>query len=201
MLLTTNNTILSGGISEPTPNWTKRGKILNEMLLRLYIPLKENASLMVGEEYFTLTEGNIYLINGNKINDQICEDQFHHLWLHFTPESLYLRSILLWEFNIQEWKISDICHTNEILSEIIKLEAYRTKLLEQNSAKPVCRSIFLASDTFHLKLQGYISYLIGDAIERSNVSLSGQTKTILDEITPAIKHMDSNYTNGFKLHQ
>lgn len=192
----TNTTILRGGLADVSPKWNITGDILNEKLLRLYIPLTGEAVIRFHTKRVRLVVGNVYLFSSNTINDQFYKNSFEHFWIHFVPVSLRIRYLLIWKFVIQAWPVNQVAYTDELIEEMRTLVGVRKKRIADNPGKFIDWPVFLGNDAYQFKLQSYISRLIGDVLDKQSLTSSTHDIGLLDKLSPAITFMDAHYNDG-----
>ena len=195
-MIETNSSILSGGISDVNENWNITGSILNEKLLRLYIPISGEAVVRIGKKDFGMHPGNVYLFSGSTVNMQRYTGNFEHFWLHILPQSLHLRYLLIWKFVIHIWPAGKIAYTEELVESMRKFATQRKAFINANPYKHTGSPVFFANEAYQFKLHSLISYLIGDLLENQNLHVSPKEQNTLERLRPAIDYMDENYINS-----
>jgi AraC-like DNA-binding protein len=88
-----NLTLLSGGYYSCEPSWNKKATGIDQCY-KVYFPVSGSAVLEMDSGRFKLEAGRIYFISGFRLVRQICDSRMDVYWLHFVPESLYLRYLL-----------------------------------------------------------------------------------------------------------
>lgn len=94
--------ILAGGFHRCDPSWSKT-VTGEERCYKLYIPTAGTASVTSDAGAVPLKAGRIYFISGFRLKSQNCPSRMDVHWLHFMPESLYLRYLLDQIPPIQHW--------------------------------------------------------------------------------------------------
>lgn len=88
-----NLILLSGGLYRCDARWTKAARGLDQCY-KVYFPVSGEAYLEMNDQCYTLGAERIYFISGFRLKRQICAGQMSVYWMHFVPESLYLRYLL-----------------------------------------------------------------------------------------------------------
>ncbi len=88
-----NLVLLSGGFYRCDATWSKTATGIDRCY-KVYFPVSGQAYLEMDDECYTLTPKRIYFISGFRLKQQICPKQMSVYWVHFVPESLYLRYLL-----------------------------------------------------------------------------------------------------------
>ena len=92
-MLNINNTLLAGGNYVGDSSWSKKATSLDQCF-KLYYIEKGEALINSMDKTVELTEGNLYFINGFKIESQNCKVAFEVSWLHFSSNSVFLKKFL-----------------------------------------------------------------------------------------------------------
>jgi hypothetical protein len=93
MLDNYNLTLLSGGYYHCDAAWTKNARGVDQCY-KVYFPVSGEAVLEMDSGTFRVEAQRIYFISGYRLKRQVCESRMDVYWLHFVPESLYLRYML-----------------------------------------------------------------------------------------------------------
>jgi AraC-like DNA-binding protein len=88
-----NLVLLSGGYYECGAAWSKTATGIDQCY-KVYFPVSGSATLEMDTARYTLKPGRIYFISGFRLRQQLCPKQMNVYWIHFVPESLYLRYLL-----------------------------------------------------------------------------------------------------------
>ena len=88
-----NLVLLSGGHHVCDPSWAKAATGIDRCY-KVYLPVSGEGQLNMEDGAHTLRAGRIYLIRGHSLVSQDCPDRMEVYWMHFSPESLYLRYLL-----------------------------------------------------------------------------------------------------------
>ncbi len=93
MLENINLNLLSGGYFRCDPAWTRSANSLDRCY-KVYFPVSGEARLAMESADYKIKTGRVYFISGFRLRRQICPREMEVYWLHFIPESYYLRHIL-----------------------------------------------------------------------------------------------------------
>jgi AraC-like DNA-binding protein len=85
--------LMCGGFSRCTPAWNK-GKTGIDDCYKIYFPAAGSARIESDEGTHLLHPGRVFFISGFRLRRQTCERFMDVSWIHFVPESLYLRHLL-----------------------------------------------------------------------------------------------------------
>lgn len=88
-----NLVLLSGGFYRCDTTWSKAATGIDQCY-KVYFPVSGQACLEMDDDCYTLSPQRIYFISGFRLKQQICPEQMNVYWMHFVPESLYLRYLL-----------------------------------------------------------------------------------------------------------
>ena len=197
MIETTDQVILGGEISFASPKWNLIGKAARDECFKLYIPIDGNAEIILDNEKIAFTKGHIYLFNAKMLQAQQYENKFEHFWIHFIPASLSIRHILFKNFKYSKWPAEQVLGTEELLSGMKKLVEKKTELMKRSDKNTIIRgAIHLADDYFHLKLQAFMIYLMGDVMQNQKIGLTSHEQSTMEKLLPAIEFMDANYLSN-----
>jgi hypothetical protein len=97
-----NINLLSGGIFHCDPAWSRKANSLDRCY-KVYFPVSGAARLEMESGSYELQPKRIYFISGFQLTRQICQRRMNVYWLHFVPESLYLRHLLDRLPPVQSW--------------------------------------------------------------------------------------------------
>jgi AraC-like DNA-binding protein len=93
MIENINLNLLSGGYFRCDPAWTRKANSLDRCY-KVYFPISGRAHLTMGTDDYEIRTGRVYFISGFKLRKQMCAREMKVYWIHFIPESFYLRQIL-----------------------------------------------------------------------------------------------------------
>jgi AraC-like DNA-binding protein len=102
MLEDININLLSGGFFTCDPAWSRKANSLDRCY-KVYFPVSGTARIETESGAYELRPQRIYFISGFQLVRQTCEQQMQVYWLHFVPESLYLRHVLDQLPAVQSW--------------------------------------------------------------------------------------------------
>lgn len=97
-----NLILLSGGYNHCDPRWTKPAGGIDQCY-KVYLPIAGRAVVETDEGPVTIEPGRVYFISGYRLRRQECDASLDVYWMHFVPESLYLRYLLDQLPAIQSW--------------------------------------------------------------------------------------------------
>lgn len=88
-----NLILLSGGQHHCDRSWSRKATG-TDRCYKVYFPVSGAAALQLGPDKIALRPGQVYLISGYRLTHQYCPKAMEVFWLHFVPESLYLRHLV-----------------------------------------------------------------------------------------------------------
>jgi AraC-like DNA-binding protein len=105
MIDNVNISLLSGGFFRCDPAWSRSRNLLDQCY-KVYFPVSGAAQVEMESGAYEIHPKRIYFISGFRLSRQICERRMDVYWLHFVPESLYLRHLLDQLPPVQSWSRS-----------------------------------------------------------------------------------------------
>lgn len=187
-----NLVLLSGGYHHCTSGWNAKpyGK---DSCYKLYFPVEGNAQICVNETWYDLLAGNVYFINGFKLDKNRCAEYMNVYWVHFIPESqllnMYLNKlnpVYSWGNNYAEKSCADFKQIPELFENPYQKENQPSKLA---SFSKICN------------INALILKLVSDMIEKQQVELSDLSYDLYYKLEAAVDFIDGNYNKGLKLEQ
>ncbi len=94
--------VLAGGFARCDHTWTKASTGI-EQCYKLYVPTSGSACIGTDIGNVPLIPDQVYFISGFRLKTQSCANRMDIHWLHFMPESLYLRYLLDQTPPVQHW--------------------------------------------------------------------------------------------------
>ena len=88
-----NHILLSGGRYRCDPSWSKDASSIDQCF-KVYCPVSGEASLEMDSGRFPIEANGVYFVSGFRLQRQDCRTAMEVYWLHFVPDSLYLRCLL-----------------------------------------------------------------------------------------------------------
>jgi len=184
MLENVNIRLFSGGFYRSEPAWNKTADHWDQCY-KFYFPTEGRAILkMDGREQLVET-GKCYFISGFHIQSQSCTENMATWWIHFMPDSLYLRYALSNVPPFSSWDISTIQFARNIYT--------RLEELFELSPKPKSGFSQQSPPGLHYQMQSLLLFLIGDLLTRSGFLPDPQMDASLSKLQPAIDCMDERF--------
>lgn len=97
--------LLCGGFSRCTPAWDK-GRTGIDDCYKFYFPVAGAARIESDDGVHPLRPGRVHFISGFRIRRQSCDRFMDVTWVHFVPESLYLRCLLDQFPSVVSWPLA-----------------------------------------------------------------------------------------------
>jgi AraC-like DNA-binding protein len=187
-MLNINTNLLAGGNYVGQNNWNKKATSLDQCF-KLYQIVHGRAILFSDGIKHSLEAGQIYFINGFKIEKQCCQNKFEVNWLHFMPDSIFLKQILrklplLITFSPEE--IRDFQKPFDIIQNNFK-NILAQKKNDRFSSMPE-----------YLKIQSFVIQVVSILIANSKTD-TNEDLLIENRFSKAIEYINSNYKKQISL--
>jgi AraC-like DNA-binding protein len=131
--------LLAGGFARCSPAWTK-GPTGIDRCFKVYAPVAGSARIETDAGVHRVRPGRVAFISGFRLRRQVCDRRLDVYWIHFVPESLYLRFLLDRLPPVVEWPRGGGDGTIEGMREAARLfDAPRGRLREDAPPARVCR--------------------------------------------------------------
>lgn len=117
MISSLNFKILSGGFSHCNIFWNKSKDPLDQCF-KLYFPQNGKINLLMENRPYEFIPNHAYFINGYQIQKQTCIEEMDIYWLHFVPESLYLKFLLMNLNSVYSWEPEEFIDLKKMYVEI-----------------------------------------------------------------------------------
>ncbi len=179
-----NLQLLCGGFYHCTQSWNKTVRGIDRCY-KFYFPVGGSANVIIDDTDLTIKTGYCYFLSGFHIEKQYCKKDMDVYWVHFMPESLYLRYILSKIPQFHQWEISKVSFYKDIYT--------RLNLLFADPFAQINRPAFHPPMGLRSKMQSLLLYLTGDMLEGHNSSLMEKPDAELERLKPSIDYMDHHY--------
>jgi AraC-like DNA-binding protein len=101
-----NINLIAAGKNTCNSNWTKQSDDFDRCF-KLYYLEKGEASIQINNIDNPIKPSKFYFINGYEIQSQKCENSMDVYWLHFIPDSIYLKYILTHAISFMKWESAE----------------------------------------------------------------------------------------------
>ncbi|VGO14190.1 Arabinose operon regulatory protein [Pontiella desulfatans] len=167
---------LASGLQEVGSKWTRAHNPFDECF-KLYLPLEgEACCVMEGGQSLRLAPGSLFLINGYRIKQSVCEKRMKVAWLHFVPESLPLRRLLDHSADFQ----------------VLEHAAF-----PRISPEAIASSSHPASGVSSLLgIHGLLLEMIGSVLERSDAESRFRNDPAYLRIAPVLDYLNLHYLDN-----
>jgi AraC-like DNA-binding protein len=176
--------ILAGGFHPCDPSWNRTITVA-EPCYKIYVPVAGTARLGTDTETVTLIPGRTYFISGARLKTQVCLKRMDVYWIHFMPESLYLRYLLDQIPPIQHWPRKEEAWSTEACEEINQLfPPFMGRFQpprEDGSPATSCR------------IQGLLLMTIARLLRTLDTSTLEAFHPRYYQLKPALEYMQSHY--------
>lgn len=179
-----NLTLLSGGYYNCDPTWNKRASGIDQCY-KVYFPVSGDATLEMDTGTFTLKAGQIYFISGFRLDRQVCNAHMDVYWLHFVPESLYLRYLLDQLPPVCAWTLQKSGWSKRSYEEICQI--FENPHSDDN--KPRIDS----SPVAECRIQGLLLSLISRLLEKLDKTAVNSFHPEYYHIKPALNFINTHY--------
>lgn len=186
-------TIRAGGFFRCTKDWSRRAGGPMDQCFKVYLPESGGAEVRDAAGSYPLVPGSVYLLSGYKLRWQECAQEMPVYWVHFNPESFYLRWALLrlpavhsWPVGRVQWALPALSRLPEVFDAPGTVEQIHP--LPNPSVPLVC------------KIEATLMWLVADVLE-SYPELLAESQDDLERLRPAINHMDLHFGSNPPLEQ
>jgi AraC-like DNA-binding protein len=171
--------IATGGFHSCDPSWN-RGADGTDRCYKLYFPVLGKARLSLDTHEATLRAGEAYLIPGYHLTRQECPARMDVYWLHFVPESLYLRFLLSHVARIHTLSPPTLKYWHATYLAIPQL--FET----QNHAKTLLCQLYY-------RVQAMLMDLVSSTLESYRLDHFATNDPVFERLQPAILFMDQHF--------
>lgn len=184
-----NVVLLGGGYYRCTPEWNSNpnGK---DKFFKIYFPVEGSARLLSSGVWHEIKAGNVYFIDGNRLDKYECDEFMNVYWLHFIPESQFLNMYLA--------KLDSVyCLKQGTLPLRVDLDKIpllfdrpgmrENKLLDNSSLSHICY------------VNSLILLLTSELLEKQGNSIDKVSYEIYKKLEPALEFVKNNYKSNLKL--
>ncbi|WP_113671410.1 AraC family transcriptional regulator [Vallitalea guaymasensis] len=186
-----NIKIISGGYNNCSPKWSS--KVTKDNCYKIYFPVHGKVNLMLDDDIYNIIEGNVYFINGYKLQEQICPEYMDVYWIHFLPSSLFLNKILDYLPPVYCWKkrskIIDNINYKSIPELFDNPRSARNNVLD---TAPLSLPIYINS---------FILLLISDMMENQKELVDNISYVEYEKLKPSIDFINNNYDRTLTLEE
>ncbi len=184
-----NLQFLSGGYHCCSSVWNS-DPLGNDNCYKLYFVVEGEARIQMDGVWYDITEGNVYYLNGFKLQKQRCDAVMKVYWLHFLPESL-LVNMYLNDFDpIYAWGQGTIIPDQVDFKNIPRL--FDRPYVKVN--RMVRAPLMLASH-----LHTMVWFLMNDMFEKQNMEAYDHFYDMYQRMKPAIDYIDNHYHENLTL--
>jgi AraC-like DNA-binding protein len=183
---------LSGGRFRCTPAWNKEASGIDQCY-KVYFPVAGGARLEMDSGSFPLAAGSIYFISGFRLRRQVCKTSMEVFWVHFVPESLYLRYLL-----------DQLPPANRLSYSVMGWSAAHHRDLCQCFDNPGREENRLRADTspaLACRLQGLLLLLVSQLLAKLDPTKLGKFDPGIFRLKPALDFMQQRYRENPSLTQ
>ncbi len=155
---------------------------------KLYLVDRGEGSIQMNSGSYPLKAGHVYFLSGAQIRSQLCQKQMDLYWLHFNPESLYLRHLLAFTPAFISWRREEVEWMGEISQEIKSMFPPFTGSFQQpKEDRPI--SAFC-------RIQGGALLILSKVLEKLDPSTILKFQPEYERLKPALEYMQLNSTNN-----
>jgi len=176
--------VLAGGFVRCDHTWTKASTGI-EQCYKVYVPTSGTACIGTDDGDFTLVPGQVYFISGFRLRTQRCTKRMDVHWLHFMPESLYLRYLLDQIPPVQHWPCGEDGWGPDACQELARMfPAYNGRMqspCEDTHPATACR------------IQGLLLVTIARLLRTLDTTTLESFHPRFYQLRPAVDYMQSHY--------
>jgi len=184
--------VLAGGFHHCDPSWSRTITGI-ERCYKIYIPTAGAASIITDTGEFPLRVGLVYFISGFRLKTQRCPSRMDVHWLHFMPESLYLRYLLDQAPPVQHWPREDEGWTADACREINRMFTPAAERLqpprEDTPPSTACR------------IQGLLLTTVSKLLRSLDATTLEDFQPHYYQLKPALDYMQSYYQHNPSLQE
>jgi AraC-like DNA-binding protein len=186
-------TISAGGFFRCAKGWSRRTGGPLDQCFKVYLPTSGDAEVRDAAGSHPLVPGSVYLLSGYKLQWQECAREMAVYWIHFNPESFYLRWALLRLPAVHSWPVRKVgwaLHALKRLPEVFDAPGAVEHIhpLSNPSVPLVC------------KIEATLMWLVADVLE-SYPELLAESSVDFERLRPAINHMDIHFGSNPSLEE
>lgn len=187
-MLNVNNTLIAGGNYLGDERWNKQATSLDQCF-KLYQVVKGEAWLFSKKEKFKLSTGQIYFINGFKIDKQCCPNSFEINWIHFMCDSVLIKQFL------KKRNVVVKLTSNEIQNFAPVFNVFQQYFKNQNSPHKFSEVKEIAN---YLRIQSLISLVVAEFVRNFNFDFY-ERNLPEDRIYKSIEFINANFKQHISL--
>jgi AraC-like DNA-binding protein len=185
MLDNVNLTLLAGGFYRCTPQWNKRATGLDRCY-KCYVPVEGEARLETDAGPVHIGVGQVYLISGFHLRRQVCARELWVYWVHFVPESLFLRYLMDQGSPVQAWPRDSVEVSWDVFRDIPKL--FEQPFTDESHLRPD------PPPSLTCWLQSFLLTLLSRQLGRLEEDTVQHFQPQYYRLKPAIDFMDERFT-------
>lgn len=182
-----NLTLLSGGFYRCDPSWNKTASGLDQCF-KVYFPVSGSATLSMDSGRFKVDAGKIHFISGFRLKEQTCDSHMDVYWLHFVPESIYLRYLLDQLPPVCSWTLQESGWPKRSYEEICRI----FNDPESKTNKPQADS----SPVSECRIHGLLLNLIAHLLEKTDKDSLRRFDPEYYHIKPALDFINTCYKDN-----
>jgi len=176
--------ILAGGFARCDSTWSKASTGI-EQCYKIYVPVAGSACIGTNTGLFPLVKGQVYFISGFRLRFRRCPVRMDVHWIHFMPESPYLRHLLDQLPPVQHWPREGSEWSPDACEEISRMfPPYQGRLQpprEDTTPATSCR------------IQGLLLVTISRLLHTLDGSTLDSFQPQYYQLKPALDYMQSHY--------
>jgi len=192
MIKTYNINFIAGGRDECDSNWTTTETAIINHCFKIYYITKGEASVTINNEEIFLKQGTIYFLNGYEIQSQKCKEFMDVYWLHFLPESIYLKYILAHANFIQSWDSQKIPF---VVTQFIQVQDFFNTMKKSESSYND-----ILTSGLECRIHSVVLTLLSDLLDSIKFERIPTLSTI-QKIKASLDFMDSEYIQNPSLEE
>lgn len=166
--------LLMGNFTRCDRSWGKNQGRFIHPFCRLYLVTAGGARVTLGEQDFELRSGNAYLLPGNILSRNRCDDFMEVYWVHFAPQSLWLEYYLSRYTELNVWPLEELHFWEPVYTQLKNFP------LRENSPE-------------NYRLQSFFLFLLSGLLEEQPLE---DDAPLLGRLKNALLFMDREYLHN-----
>lgn len=187
-----NLILLSGGFHQCDSSWDKTTGG-TDLCYKVYFPVSGRATVETDTEEHSIETGRVYFISGFRLARQHCDHSMSVYWIHFVPESLYLRYLLDQLPPVQSWPHTTAGWPSDSFQEICRI--FEDPFNEQNRPRSD------SSPATACRIQGLLLTMISQVLRALDTKTIEAFNPRYYQLKPALDYLQNHYRDNPSLEE
>lgn len=181
-------TISAGGFFRCAKDWSRRTGGPLDQCFKVYLPTSGDAEVRDAVGSHPLVPGSVYLLSGYTLQRQECAREMAVYWVHFNPESFYLRWALLRLPAVHSWPVRRLRWALPTLKQL-------PKIFDAPGAVEDIHPVPNPPVPLVCKIEATLMWLVADVLESYPEKLTPPPAD-LERLRPTINCMDAEFSRN-----